>query len=285
VPITVEEESRRGESRYGLTLNANSRVQNRHVLSEGEQRALALACFFAELSGVPGNAGILFDDPVSSLDRGRMRKVAARIVQEAEQGRQVIVFTHDLVFYEEILSCASKEEVKILTHYLCVQRVAGTGVVKVGDKPWLAKKVGERIKYLRSKISNIDPPDDPESDEYRRTVKDYYTDLRETWERLVEEQLLGEVVMRFRCGIMTQNLKYVSVEDADYAKVYWQMKKASEWSGHDMAIAKSLPCPSLDQMKKHLDELEAYYSMVKKRKAQLEKKREALEQPAKAATM
>jgi energy-coupling factor transporter ATP-binding protein EcfA2 len=87
VPIRVEEESRRGESRYGLTLNASRRVQNRHVLSEGEQRAIALACFFAELSGVPGNAGILFDDPVSSLDRRRMRKVAERIVQEAQQGR------------------------------------------------------------------------------------------------------------------------------------------------------------------------------------------------------
>jgi hypothetical protein len=158
-------------------------------------------------------------------------------------------------------------------------------VVKVGDKPWLAKKVGERIKHLRAKIRNIDPPDDPESDEYRRTVDDYYTDLRETWERLVEEQLLGDVVVRFGCGAKTQNLKCVCVEDEDYHKVYWQMKKASERSGHDIAIAKSLPCPSLNEMKTDLDELEAYYSTVKKRKQQLEEQRQALEQPAKAATI
>jgi hypothetical protein len=39
----------------------------------------------------------------------------------------------------------------------------------------------------------------------------FYTDLRETWERLVEEVLLGKVVEQFNRDVKTQSLKGVVV--------------------------------------------------------------------------
>ncbi len=71
------------------------------ILSEGEQRALALATFMTEIAVTEGTGPIVIDDPVSSLDRQRGVKVAIRLVEEALK-RQVIVFTHDLIFFNDL---------------------------------------------------------------------------------------------------------------------------------------------------------------------------------------
>ncbi len=67
------------------------------VLSEGERRAVALAAFLAELGTRDDHSAIVLDDPVSSLDHDRRQAVAGRLAHCAAD-RQVIVFTHDLVF-------------------------------------------------------------------------------------------------------------------------------------------------------------------------------------------
>ena len=67
------------------------------ILSEGEHRCVALAAFLAELVTSRDYSGIVFDDPMSSLDHKYRRRVAKRLVEEAAH-RQVIVFTHDLTF-------------------------------------------------------------------------------------------------------------------------------------------------------------------------------------------
>ena len=59
------------------------------VVSEGEQRCLSIAAFFAELSTADDPSGIVFDDPVSSLDYKWREGVARRLVEEAKT-RQVI---------------------------------------------------------------------------------------------------------------------------------------------------------------------------------------------------
>ena len=71
------------------------------ILSEGEQRAIALGSFFAELALANHSCGIVFDDPVSSLDHWRRLNVARRLVEEAKS-RQVIVFTHDTSFLGQL---------------------------------------------------------------------------------------------------------------------------------------------------------------------------------------
>jgi len=67
------------------------------ILSEGEQRVVAIACFLAELSASGETTPIVFDDPVSSLDHRFRDKVAQRLASEGLK-RQVIIFTHDIAF-------------------------------------------------------------------------------------------------------------------------------------------------------------------------------------------
>jgi len=121
------------------------------------------------------------------------------------------------------------------------------------------------------------------TDTWRRTSKDFYTDLRETWERLVEEVLLSKVVERFNSDVRTMSLRYVVVEDDDHKTVYHAMKRVSERSGHDMAGGRGAPVPAPDDMRKDLDEIDTFRNKSQKRRQETAKIREALEVPPKAS--
>lgn len=287
IPIQVSDDSRKGESEFAVTLDSKVKVSTRDVLSEGEQRALGLGCFLADVNGQPVKHGIIVDDPVSSLDHVRARRVARRLVQEAANGRQVIIFTHNLLFLSEVQSAAaghSPQPVPMLTHVVRKSADKGFGIILADDEPWEGKKVRDRIKLVRERLKELDAHPDKGDDSYRRAVKDFYTDLRETWERLVEEVLLFKVVERFGPDVKTQSLKGVEVTDDDYRTIFWAMKHVSERSGHDTAAGKNIPLPTVDEMKADLDQIEKYYSQARKRSNDLSEARKALETAPKAKT-
>ena len=73
LPFKIHERSDRGVSFLGVDLDIVQRLQNKDILSDGEFRALALACFLTEVNTIPHHSGIILDDPVSSLDHVRTR--------------------------------------------------------------------------------------------------------------------------------------------------------------------------------------------------------------------
>jgi hypothetical protein len=117
------------------------------------------------------------------------------------------------------------------------------------------------------------------TDDYRRQAKDFYTDLRETWERLVEEVLLCSVVERFTSGGKTQSLRDLSVEDADYQVIYAAMSRVSEYSGHDMAAGRQIPVPDQEDMRRDLQNLDQFRVQIHRRKNGTRDRRAALEGP------
>ena len=288
IPLLINDTSRKGESRFAVTLNAQRKVASRDVLSEGEQRALGLACFLADVNGQPVKHGIIVDDPVSSLDHVRIRRVADRLVAEAAAGRQVIVFTHNLLFFSEVMSIAAANTpnpVPVLTNVVRKAADLGFGVIEEDDQPWEAKTTNNRIDALRKKIKAIEVIVDKDGDAYRHGVEGFFTDLRETWERLVEEVLLSKVVERYGSDVKTQSLKGVVVDDADYKTIYWAMKRISERSGHDMAAGKNIPVPKIEDLKKEVTELSDYRNKLRKRSKVAESTRKKLERPPKATTV
>jgi ABC-type transport system involved in cytochrome c biogenesis ATPase subunit len=280
VPLRFEEETERGRNLFDVRLDTRQRAEKSRVLSEGEQRALGIACFFAEVGRIPGRHGIIVDDPVSSLDQQRLQRVARRLVDEAANGRQIVIFTHHLVFYQEVISAAAASDPQVPVIVNVLTKSGGRfGLISENDEPWVAKKVIRRIEILRQRFDAIPVDVDRDTDEYRRLAKDFYTDLRESWERLVEEVLLGGVVERFASGVKTQSLKEVIVRDDDYRTIYAAMKRVSEFSGHDMAAGRQLPAPDRGDMRHDLDTISAFRVLVHRRKADLRKRRIALEQP------
>lgn len=105
------------------------------ILSEGEQNACSLADFLTEVQLDKTNCGIVFDDPVTSLDHERKAKIAERLAKEARI-RQVIVFTHDPVFMTHLAKHADMERVPLAAHWM--KRVNGTpGHVEIDVSPKL----------------------------------------------------------------------------------------------------------------------------------------------------
>lgn len=280
VPFRFDEASDRGRNYFDIVLDTPHGADKARVLSEGEQRALGIACFFAEMKRIRGKHGIIVDDPVSSLDHQRIRTVAKRLVAEAATGRQVIIFTHHLVFYQEVISAAAAAipQVPVLAN-LISKHDGQFGIVFENDEPWIAKKVVRRIEALRARVNAIRDNADRGTDEYRRLAKDFYTDLRETWERFVEEVLLCSVVERFSSGVKTQSLRDLAVDDADYQVIFAAMKKVSECSGHDMAAGRQLPVPDKAEMRRDLDHLDQFRTQVTRRKGETRERRAALEGP------
>jgi wobble nucleotide-excising tRNase len=59
----------------------------------------------------------VFDDPISSLDHKWRDKVAKRLVEEARV-RQIIVFTHDLIFLNDIEEAAELSGIPCETRHI-----------------------------------------------------------------------------------------------------------------------------------------------------------------------
>ena len=89
-----------GDARVERKKSISDRYSISQILSEGEQKAIALADFLAESRLRTSSSPIVFDDPVNSLDYKRIGYVAERLAELSED-RQTIVFTHNIWFASE----------------------------------------------------------------------------------------------------------------------------------------------------------------------------------------
>jgi hypothetical protein len=269
--VVMKPESPGGRTQFKLALQLPGGVPPSSVLSEGEQRAIAIASFLAEVRLGKGLGGIVFDDPVSSLDHRRRWHVASRLVEEAKH-RQVIVFTHDIYFL-----CIVQQEAELAglpATTQCIGRGAGGFGVQTERLPFDTLSTSKRVKELRQFQERVAKHHRlGEEAETTRLTRDAYSHLRMAWERGVEEVLFQGVVTRFIEGVSTQKLKYVVVEDSDYEAINAGMTKSSKFAGHDPASAAHLPTPHPDELKADIDQLEAWRASVEARKAGVEAKR------------
>ena len=237
-----------------------------HVVSEGEARCLALASFLTELTTSERASGIIFDDPVSSLDHRWRDAIARRLVVEAKS-RQVIVLTHDIVFTVALLQYAKAQDVEVHNQYLRRGQM-GTGVL-VPDLPWPALPVGKRIGVLKNmqvQAAKLEKDDDVHR--YEAEAQRIYGLLRETWERAIEEVLLHGVVERFRASVQTLPVRYLEdISGDDVRAINDGMGKCSTWlAGHDHSAAQNLPFPGAEELLCDIHALEAWVKGVRRRR-------------------
>lgn len=284
IPFRVSDSSEQGQSKFAVGLQGVEKIANNQILSEGEQRALALACFLAEIADEGTSYGLVVDDPVSSLDQRRIRLVAQRLVEEAAKGRQVVVFTHSLVFFNEMVSEAARvgPEAPLIKMVVRKTEADGFGVIEEDAEPWLVRSVASRITDLRTRSKALSGTTDFTGDDYRRAAKDFYSDLRETWERCVEEIVLNKTVQRLIPDVMTQSLSGVIVDDEAYKTIFFAMKRVSERSGHDMPAGRDIPIPTPAEMVEDVQALDTFQADYKKRRAVADEARKALQKPTKA---
>lgn len=274
--VGLEMSGQRGARMQQLRLSAVDRfakVKPSGVLSEGEQRAIALASFLAEISIERDRSGIIFDDPVSSLDHVRRERIATRLAQEAKL-RQVVVFTHDLAFAFALKTAADT----------CSAKHAERHVFAAGNSkghsrehlPFEGQKVSARVNDLRTVVTRARKALEKEQDHdaYNDTVRQAYRRMRDTWELLVEDLLFNGAVKRFRRSVDTLKLKSVVVTDEDIAAVYQGMTRCSFFT-HDGGDEAPPPLPTPDEFAADVEGLFGVVERLSARLKEVEARRKA----------
>jgi len=261
--VVMKPESVRGKSQFKLVLEVPGHAAAKDILSEGEQRAIAIASFLAEVNLGAGLGGVVFDDPVSSLDHRRRWHVARRLAEEAKR-RQVIVLTHDIYFLCILQQEAARAGIEVEPQ--CIRRAPAGFGVQSDRLPFDSMSTSKRVKALRTMHGEAHTRHKVGDDEEKqRVVRSAYYHRRLAWERGVEEVLLQGAVQRFDEGISTQKLSYVIVEDTDYATIEAGMSKSSKFA-HDPASGVQLPSPHPDELLADIEALEAWRKAVEARK-------------------
>ena len=172
------------------------------VLSEGEQKVLALADFLAEARLVGITAPVIFDDPVSSLDHRRIKEVARRIARLAEDN-QVIVFTHDIWFASTLLELS---ETSKRCAYFQITDEGGKGTVTRGTGPrW------DTLNGIKGKINNAIQAAQQQDGEARAAlVRVGYGWLRSWCEVFTETELLQGVTQRYQPNVGMTRLRNIN---------------------------------------------------------------------------
>ncbi|MAY30715.1 MAG: hypothetical protein CL627_16195 [Aurantimonas sp.] len=231
-----------------------------HILSEGEQRALALAGFLTEVALTDGSGPIIVDDPVSSLDRDRSVRVAARIAQEAKE-RQVVVFTHDIVFFNELCQAADAVDIEPVTIALFSDGNAA-GKIDTSGMVWKGLNVKKRLGYIKQKSVQLRKLHGTSPADYEFETKGLYGRLRDAYERVVEEVIFSDIVRRGSDVIQTQKLRYVTLPDELAIRFHEGMTKANTHS-HDNPASDTVAIPDPDEFAADLEALEVLVTEFK----------------------
>lgn len=223
------------------------------ILSEGEQRALALAGFLTEVALTEGSGPIIVDDPVSSLDRDRSLKLADRLADEAKE-RQVIVFTHDIIFFNELCAAADEKGIDPVTIAIFSDGDAA-GKIDPAGMVWKGLNVAKRIGKLKNDFAPIAKLYTTSPSDYEYQVKNLYGRLRDTYERVVEEIIFKDIVRRGADVVQTQLLRYITLPDPLAIRFHEGMTLANTHS-HDNPASDTVPVRTPDQFKSDIADLE-----------------------------
>lgn len=239
-------------------------VRAADVLSEGEFRIVSLAGFLADVEGGLDSAPFIFDDPISSLDQVFEEATVKRIAKLSTT-RQVIVFTHRLSFLTLLEQAAKESDVEYDVTWL---RSESWGSGEPGETPIFAKRPDRALNQLLTerlpKASRI--LQEQGRTEYDLIAKGLCSDFRVLIERIVENDLLSDVVQRFRRSVNTlgkiHKLAHISAEDCQMIEDY--MTKYSTYE-HSQANETPIMLPEPDELKADMEKLKSWLDVFKKR--------------------
>lgn len=226
------------------------------ILSEGEQKVCAIADFLSEARLDPGNWGIIFDDPVTSLDHERKERIAERLVAQTAE-RQVIVFTHDITFLLSLLHYA--EIASVDCKKIAIRKVGADTGIADGRMPWVSENCKARKGILTGRLQTIGAMirRNDHAEDIERAIKSWSEALRESWERAVEERLMKGTIERFRPSVETSRLKRLVITQELLDEVESGMTETSKWV-HDRAAGLNVAVPDEEELTTFLARYSAF---------------------------
>jgi hypothetical protein len=246
--LNVEYVGRQGRAQRRKVLSGKHKPST--ILSEGEQKVLAMADFLAEarLAGI--TAPVIFDDPVSSLDHRRIREVSERIVSLVET-TQVIVFTHDILFASTLL--ALMEATKRCFYYQITDEEGKGQVTRASGPRW------DTLSNLKSRINEtIQTAKGQEGESRDALVRSGYSWIRSWCEVFAETELLEGVTQRYQPNVRMSGL--TKIKTSAFPAVIEPITRIFDDAcrfieGHSQPLASQGVSPTLRGLEAHWAEL------------------------------
>ncbi|WP_312398396.1 AAA family ATPase [Sphingobacterium sp.] len=256
--IQISHTAAAGKSFRQLKLKGNS---PHAVLSEGEQKVIAIADFLAEMKLSEINRGLIFDDPVTSLDEIRKSEIAKRLVEEC-RGKQTIVFTHDLVFVSSLIGHCSDFAINHVCHWI-ENRSGYPGQIWLNNAPSYEKsyRSAQPAKEIYDKAKKPDCP--PEEREF--LLKTGFASLRTSYEVLVINDLFKNVVQRFNERVSIDSLNSVNFDRELVEELQDSFGQCCRYmEGHTHSDRYAYKRPDIINLNEEIQRFEAIKAKIKK---------------------
>lgn len=256
--IEVSHTGSAGTSFRQLTLKGRNPAA---ILSEGEQKVIALADFISEMQLSDVNRGIIFDDPVNSLDDRRKNDIAFRLVKESAR-KQVIVFTHDLIFVSNLITFSEDNKIPFLCHWV-ENRGGKPGQVFIKNSPSYEKEYrnAELVKRYYADANKEECP--PAQREF--LVRTGFGALRTCYEVLVINGLFKDVVQRYNERVSMEALKDVYFDDALISELQDSFAQCCRYmEGHTHSDKYAYKKPESVNLNEEIQRYEAIRTKIKK---------------------
>ncbi|MGO4134638.1 AAA family ATPase [Rhizobium brockwellii] len=238
VPVQLRTQGRQGQTIRSLAV-ANRPPDD--ILSEGEQRAVALADFLTEVGLNDDNVGVILDDPVTSLDHERKELIAKRLVAAAG-ARQVVVFTHDMVFFAKLADAADKAKSTITTHWMQRSGDNKPGMVSLNDGPTTTPQY-RKTDFAEQTLAKAKAVSGSAQE---ALVRQGAGQLRRTVEEVVPQYLFKEVVRRWTDRVMITALKKINWDNGladEIVEIFEACSAIMEGHSHTEAGTEAPPTP------------------------------------------
>jgi energy-coupling factor transporter ATP-binding protein EcfA2 len=171
------------------------------ILSEGEQKAIALAEFLTELQLDNTKAPVIFDDPVNSLDHRIIDEVVKRLI-ELSKHRQVVVFTHSILLLHSFIQQSELEHHKQAGISFLFHRVKENfGITGILDEIAEVNSYSYYTKKLNAVLQLR-----PEGQDEAKLAAEGYGHLRSAIEIAVEDDLFRRTIKRYKKGVAFPSL-------------------------------------------------------------------------------
>ena len=255
--IKIDHTGSAGKSYRQLKLKGKS---PNAVLSEGEQKVIAIADFLAEMHLSEVNRGIIFDDPVTSLDNDRKKQIAERLTKEALK-KQVIIFTHDLVFVSSLIGHCKDSNIAYDCHWI-ENRNESPGQIWLNNSPSYEKEYRNAEPAKKHYITCS--KDDCEPMQREIAIKQGFAALRTCYEVLVINDLFNNVVQRYNERVSIDALSKVSFDDTlinELLSCYAQCCRFME--GHSHSDRYSYLKPEPNDLNKEIQRYELIRKKIK----------------------
>jgi ABC-type hemin transport system ATPase subunit len=263
MPVELrKEKDRQAVSYFRVALVERPEAKVGEIFSEGEHRCVALAAFLAELVTAQHYSGIVFDDPMSSLDHINRSAVALRLVEEAAH-RQVIVFTHDLVFLYELRRESDNANRAIA--FRNVRRKQDKPGYIENELPDKAKSGLEMCNALRSSLKSAKQNFDTLPDTQRTNFcKGTIGQLRDAWEQAISDYI-RPVLERFNNKVKPTSIFKLGILTEDDIKSVMAAQARLSEDLHSSALPLNPEAVSLDDLTKEVKALEDWIQSIRDR--------------------